>query len=176
MVQRAVVDGARVATGGHARPDIGPYFYQPTILTDVSCDAEISTDEVFGPVVTVTGFDHEAEAIRLANDSAYGLNAAVFSRDRRRGWQVAQQLETGIVNINEGYAAAYGASAAPIGGRKQSGYGRRHGAQGLLQYTQSQTIAQQRLVGFDPPRGMTRAQYARLLSTGLRVLRQLRIR
>lgn len=176
MVQRAITDGARIATGGHARPDLGRYFYQPTILTDAAPDAEISTEEVFGPVVTVSGFADEAEALRLATDSGYGLNAAVFSRDRRRAWQIAQRLETGMVNINEGYAAGYGSAAAPVGGRKQSGYGRRHGAQGLLQYTESQTTASQRLVGFDPVAGLSKQQYAGLLSNGLRQLARFRLR
>lgn len=176
MVQRAVADGAQLAAGGHARPDLGPTFYQPTVLTGVTADAEISTEEVFGPVVTVAGFDDDEEAIRLANDSEYGLNAAVFSRDPHRAWQVAQRLETGMVNINEGYASAYGSSAAPVGGRKQSGYGHRHGVQGLLQYTEPQTIAAQRLIGFDPPAGISRQRYAALLSRSLRMLRKLRLR
>jgi acyl-CoA reductase-like NAD-dependent aldehyde dehydrogenase len=175
-VQRAAAGGAQVVTGGRPRPDIGPCFYQPTVLTDVAPDAEISTEEVFGPVVTVTSVADDDEAIRQANNSAYGLNAAVFSRDRRRAWQVAGQLETGMVNINEGYAAAYGSAAAPVGGRKQSGLGGRHGKQGLLQYTQPQTIADQRLVGFDPPRGISKQAYAGLLSNGLRMLAKLRLR
>jgi aldehyde dehydrogenase (NAD+)/succinate-semialdehyde dehydrogenase/glutarate-semialdehyde dehydrogenase len=175
-VQRAVAAGAQVATGGHPRPDIGPCFYQPTVLTGAAPDAEISTEEVFGPVVTVTSVADDGEAIRQANNSAYGLNAAVFSRDRRRAWQVAGQLQTGMVNINEGYAAAYGSAAAPVGGRKQSGHGRRHGTQGLLQYTQSQTVADQRLIGFDPPRGISKRAYAGLLTNGVRMLRRLRLR
>ncbi|QDP97719.1 succinate-semialdehyde dehydrogenase (NADP(+)) [Microlunatus elymi] len=176
MVGRAVADGARVVTGGRARPDIGPYFYEPTILTGAAPDAEISTEEVFGPVVTVTGFGNDAEAVRLANDSAYGLNAAVFGGNVARARSIAERIEAGMVNINEGYASGY-ASASPVGGRKQSGLGRRHGIPGLMQYTEPQTISSQHhLLGFDPVAGLSREQFVNLVLGGLRVMRKLRIR
>ncbi|HEY9290987.1 MAG TPA: succinic semialdehyde dehydrogenase [Microlunatus sp.] len=176
MVDRAVQAGARVATGGRARPDIGPYFYEPTILTGVAADAEVSTEEVFGPVVTVTGFGNDAEAIRLANDSRYGLNAAVFGSNPARARSIAERIEAGMVNINEGYASAY-ASAAPVGGRKQSGLGRRHGIQGLMEYTEPQTVSSQHhLIGFDPVAGISREQFVDLLLGGLRAMRNLHIR
>ncbi|SDS16382.1 succinic semialdehyde dehydrogenase [Microlunatus soli] len=175
LVGRAISAGARPETGGRPRPDLGPRFYEPTVLTATAPDAEINRSEVFGPVVTVTAVDNDAEAVRLANDSPYGLNAAVFGRDRRRARAVAEQLETGMVNINEGYAAGYG-SAAPVGGRKRSGTGRRHGAAGLLTYTQSQIVADQRLVGFDPVAGLSGEQYSRLLARSLRAMHRLHIR
>jgi succinate-semialdehyde dehydrogenase/glutarate-semialdehyde dehydrogenase len=175
MVDRAVAAGATVATGGRARPDVGPCFYQPTILTGAAEESEVSTEEVFGPVVTVAGFTDQAEAIRLANAGPYGMNAAVFGRDVRRARRIADQLEVGMVNINEGYAAGYG-SAAPLGGRKQSGTGRRHGAQGLLQYTESQIVSSQHLVGFDPPAGLDSERYSQVLTDGVRLLRRLKLR
>ena len=175
MVDRAVADGARVITGGRARPDLGAAFYEPTILTDTARDAEINRTEIFGPVVTVTPVDDDAEAVRLANDSPYGLNAAVFGRDRRRARRVALRLQAGMVNINEGYAAGY-ASGSPVGGWKRSGTGRRHGEAGLMTYTQSQTVASQYLLGFDPPTGVTGEQYGRLLAASLRAMYRLRIR
>lgn len=175
MVERAVATGARVLAGGRARPDLGPAFFEPTVLVDAAPEAEINREEVFGPVVTVAPYDSDEEAIRLANDSPYGLNAAVFGSDGRRTRRIAERLETGMVNINEGYASGYG-SAAPIGGRKRSGTGRRHGAEGLLQYTESQTVASQHLIGFDPFLGMTKEQYARFLSGSVAALSRLRLR
>ena len=175
LVRRAVRDGARIEVGGVPRPDVGPCFYQPTILTGAEEDSEINTTEVFGPVVTVTGFSDPEQAVRLANAGPYGMNAAVFGQDARRARSIADQLTVGMVNINEGYASGYG-SAAALGGRKQSGTGRRHGAQGLLQYTESQIVASQHLLGFDPPAGWDQEQYGRLLAEGLQLLRRLRLR
>jgi acyl-CoA reductase-like NAD-dependent aldehyde dehydrogenase len=123
----------------------------------------------------VHGFDTDDEAVRLANDTPYGLNASVFGRNTRRARAVARRLEAGMVNINEGYATGYG-SAAPVGGWKQSGSGRRHGRQGLLHFTRSQIIAQQRLIGFDPVAGLSGERYGNLLVTGVKALRRLRIR
>ncbi|MBO0810580.1 MAG: aldehyde dehydrogenase family protein [Microlunatus sp.] len=175
MVDRAVAAGAQIAAGGRTRPEAGPHVYEPTILTGAAADSEIVREEVFGPVVTVHGFSTDGEAIRLANDTPYGLNAAVFGRDLRRARSVAERLEAGMVNINEGYATGYG-SAAPVGGWKQSGSGRRHGARGLLQYTRSRIIASQHLLGFDPVAGLSTERYGNLLVTGVKALRRLGIR
>ncbi|QGN33397.1 succinic semialdehyde dehydrogenase [Microlunatus sp. Gsoil 973] len=175
MVDRAVAEGAQIAAGGRAEPSAGPYVYEPTILTGAAPDSEIVREEVFGPVVTVQPFDTDDEAVGLANDSRYGLNASVFGRNARRARSVAGRLEAGMVNINEGYGTGYG-SAAPVGGWKQSGTGRRHGRQGLLQFTRSQIIAQQRLIGFDPVAGLSSERYGNLLVTGVKALRRLRIR
>jgi aldehyde dehydrogenase (NAD+)/succinate-semialdehyde dehydrogenase/glutarate-semialdehyde dehydrogenase len=172
IVQRAVAGGARLVTGGRPRPDLGPNLYEPTIVTGAAQDSEIVREEVFGPVVTVTGFGSEAEAIRLANDTAYGLNAAVFGADTRRARSVAARIHAGMVNVNDGYTAGYG-SAAPVGGRKQSGLGRRHGAQGLLQYTEPQIVASQHGLDFHPPPGLSTRRYADLLTAGIRLLGRL---
>lgn len=171
-VDDAVAKGATVLAGGRARPDLGPYFYEPTVLADVTEDMTLCREETFGPVVSVYRVADEAEAIARANDSVYGLNASVWSA--RRGEAVAAQLRAGTVNVNESYAAAWGSHAAPMGGFGESGVGRRHGSQGLLKYTQAQTVAVQRLHPIAPPRGLTNRLYAELMTTAIALLNKLR--
>ena len=120
-VDDARAKGARVLTGGRARPDLGPYFYEPTVIEGVTAAMELRDDETFGPVVSIYRVHSDEEAIRLANDTDYGLNAAVFTRDVARGRRIATAIQAGTVNINEGYAAAWGSVASPMGGMKQSG-------------------------------------------------------
>ena len=93
-----------------ARPDVGPYFYEPTILTGVREGMAAFHDETFGPVVSLYPVDSEDEAIAKANDSAYGLNFSVWTSDPKRGRRVASRLQAGTVNVNEAYAAAWGRS------------------------------------------------------------------
>ena len=102
------------------------------------------------PVVALYPYDDLEVAIRLANDTPYGLNASVWSRSTRRAVAVAQRIRAGTVNVNESYAGTWTATASPIGGMKQSGAGRRHGAEGILKYTEAQTIAVQRWVPLAP--------------------------
>jgi succinate-semialdehyde dehydrogenase/glutarate-semialdehyde dehydrogenase len=142
-VRDAVVKGAVVHAGGNARPDIGPLFYEPTILSGVTPDMRIFSEETFGPVVSVYPFSSDEEAIQLANDSCYGLNASIWSTDTGFASRMARRIEAGTVNINEAYSAAWGSVDAPMGGRKDSGTGRRHGTEGMLKFTESQTIAVQ---------------------------------
>ncbi|MCY7289417.1 MAG: aldehyde dehydrogenase family protein [Cryobacterium sp.] len=137
----AVARGATVAAGGRARPDLGPFFYEPTVLTGVTAEMEWFASETFGPVVTVTVIDSEQEAILAANDSEYGLNASVFSGSVRRALRVAGAIEAGSVNINEGFRGSFSSVAAPMGGLKQSGLGRRNGPEGLLRFVDAVTIA-----------------------------------
>lgn len=167
-VADAVAKGATVLTGGRPRPDLGPYFYEPTVLTDVGEGMTVFREETFGPVLSLYRVESEAEAMAAANDSRYGLNASVWST--RRGWEVASQLHTGTVNINDGYAPAFGSHRAPMGGLGESGVGRRHGSQGLLKYTHSQTVAHQRILPIAPPAGVTNQTYAKAMSLGIRVL------
>ena len=142
-IRDAVDKGAAIRAGGSARPDIGPLFFEPTVLTGVTTDMTIFAEETFGPVVAVYPFSTDEEAVHRANDSHYGLNASIWSTDVRFAESMARRIEAGAVNINEAYSAAWGSVDAPMGGRKESGTGRRHGAEGLLKFTESQTIAVQ---------------------------------
>ena len=175
-VSTAVAQGARIETGGKLRTDIGPNVYEPTVLTGVKKDMKISTEEVFGPCVYVQPFSSTEEATALANDSIYGLSASVITSNARAGRRIAEQLRSGSVNINEGFAAAYGSVAAPMGGMGQSGLGRRHGIEGLLRFTQPQTIARQRWISIGPKFGFDEEQWTKLLGKSLLVLKRLRIR
>ncbi|MET9395260.1 succinic semialdehyde dehydrogenase [Streptomyces sp. NPDC006624] len=175
-VDEAVAKGARVLAGGVARPDIGPYFFEPTILDGVATDMSVCTEETFGPVVSVYRFTDEDEVIERANATAYGLNSSVWTRNARRGQEVAARLRTGTVNINEGYAPAYGSVQSPMGGMKDSGLGRRHGSEGILKYTEAQTVAHQRVLPMAPSLGMDDEQYARFMSRSLRLMKALGFR
>ncbi|MGW1463046.1 succinic semialdehyde dehydrogenase [Streptomyces sp. NPDC002308] len=175
-VDEAVAKGATLVAGGTARPDIGPLFYEPTILEGVEAPMEVCTQETFGPVVSVYRFSDEDEAITLANATPYGLNASVWTTDARRGHRVAARLRTGTVNINEGYAPAYGSVQSPMGGMKDSGLGRRHGSEGILKYTEAQTVAQQRLIPLAPVFGMDDEKYAAFMSRSLKAMKAFRLR
>jgi acyl-CoA reductase-like NAD-dependent aldehyde dehydrogenase len=136
MVQRAVAAGATLVTGGK-RLDPG-FFYAPTLLTDVDPDSEIAQDEVFGPVLVVIGFDDDDDAVRIANNSVYGLAGAVFSRDQDRALAVARRIRTGSFSINGGN---YFGADSPFGGFKQSGVGREMGVAGLEEFLELKTFA-----------------------------------
>jgi acyl-CoA reductase-like NAD-dependent aldehyde dehydrogenase len=158
--------------GGHRRPDLGPLFYEPTILTNVQPGMRAYAEETFGPVVSVYSFASEAEAIERANDSRYGLNASVWTRNTARGLRVAGQIRAGSVNVNEAYAAAWGSVDSPIGGMKDSGLVPRHGAEGILKYTGSQTVAVQRLLPIAPFGPLDAAGWASWMSGLLRIVRR----
>ena len=140
-VADAVAKGATVQAGGRARPDIGPLFYEPTVLTGVTPAMDCFAGETFGPVVAVSTVDSEQEAILVANDSDFGLNASVFSGSTARGLRVAAGIEAGSVNVNEGYRGSFSSVDAPMGGVKQSGLGRRNGPEGLLRFVDATTIS-----------------------------------
>ncbi len=170
-VDDAVGKGAEVLAGGRARPDLGPYFYEPTLLVGVTEDMAVCRAETFGPVAAVYRCTSVDEMVARANDTAYGLNASVWTRDARTGLEVAERLQAGTVNVNEAYAASW-ASASPMGGFKESGMGRRHGATGILKYTEAQTVATQRLLAIDTPPFLKHEQYATVMSLAMRVLKR----
>ncbi len=174
-VADAVGRGARVVAGGRARPDLGPFFYEPTILTNVQEGMKLYAEETFGPVVAVYPFGTEAEAVERANASRFGLSASIWTRDTARGRRLARQVRAGSVNINEAYAAAWGSVDAPVGGMKESGLRPRHGAEGMLKFTESQTVAVQRVLPIAPSHGMTAEFYARWMTRLLRVIRRIRV-
>ncbi|GEE00480.1 putative succinate-semialdehyde dehydrogenase [NADP(+)] [Gordonia spumicola] len=172
-VDDAVAKGAKVLAGGRKRADLGPFFYEPTVLGDVSDEMTCFADETFGPLVSIYPVDSVDEAIKRANDTEYGLNASVFAGSTSQAQKIAEQLRAGTVNINEGYAAAWGSTAAPMGGMGVSGVGRRHGVEGLLKYTEPQTIATQRVIGLDGVKGIPQSLFLKLTPTLLRSLKYL---
>jgi len=170
-VEDARAKGATVLVGGRARPDLGPYFFEPTVLTGVTAAMELRDDETFGPVVALYRVRSDEEGIRLANDTDYGLNGAVYSRNVARGRRIATAIKAGTVNVNDGYAAAWGSVASPMGGMKQSGVGRRHGSEGILKYTESQNVTAQHVLPIAPVLGMSQETWARTMTGALRVLK-----
>ena len=138
FVADAVSKRAAVVAGG-ARPDIEKgYFYQPTVLTDVTSDMRIGCDEVFGPVMAVSTFDSVEEALRLANDTPYGLAGYVMTRDLSTATRVYEGLEFGIIGVNDMVPAT---AEAPFGGTKTSGFGREGGQEGLYEYMDQKFVS-----------------------------------
>jgi succinate-semialdehyde dehydrogenase/glutarate-semialdehyde dehydrogenase len=172
-VRDAVAKGATVLAGGKARPDLGPCFYEPTLLADVTPEMTLFAEETFGPVVAISRFESIHEVVERANASCYGLNASLWTTDLELGHRIATRLQCGTVNINEAYAAAWASVDAPMGGFKDSGLGRRHGAEGILKYTEPQTIAIQRGLPLAAPTGMPDEVFSRAMSTTLKALRRI---
>jgi succinate-semialdehyde dehydrogenase/glutarate-semialdehyde dehydrogenase len=168
-VDDAVAKGATVLAGGKARPDLGPYFYEPTVLSGVTDEMDCCRGETFGPVVSIYPVSDVDEAVRLANDSEYGLNASVWAGSVGDGRKIAERLRSGTVNVNEGYSLAYGSTDAPMGGMGASGMGRRHGSAGLLKYTEARTVAAHpELVPLSAPPGISQAAFARISASTMR--------
>jgi acyl-CoA reductase-like NAD-dependent aldehyde dehydrogenase len=138
-VADAIDKGAHVLAGGHASDAGGGRFYEPTVLVDVDHSMKIMTEETFGPTLPIMKVADSEEAIRLANDSPYGLGSSVFTRDVERGEQIARRLETGAANVNDAMIN-YTVLELPMGGAKASGLGSRHGAGGIRKYASQQAI------------------------------------
>jgi succinate-semialdehyde dehydrogenase/glutarate-semialdehyde dehydrogenase len=139
LVRGAVEEGAKAVIGG-TRPDRPGFYYDPTVLVNVHPDSAILNEEVFGPVAPIVTFEDEAEAIRLANATEYGLVSYVYTGDLARGLRVSEKLEAGMVGLNRGLVSD---PAAPFGGVKQSGVGREGGHEGMLDYLEAKYIAVQ---------------------------------
>jgi acyl-CoA reductase-like NAD-dependent aldehyde dehydrogenase len=137
MVQRAVEAGATLVTGG-TRVDPG-FFYTPTLLSNVDQDSEIAQNEVFGPVLVIIAHDGDDDAVRIANNSIYGLSGAVFAGTNERALAVARQIRTGTMGVNGG---VWFAPDAPFGGYKQSGVGKEMGRAGLEEFLEAKTLAE----------------------------------
>ncbi|MEM7117652.1 MAG: aldehyde dehydrogenase [Chloroflexota bacterium] len=139
-IERAKAEGAKLVAGGKAvQPETAPngWFIEPTIFTNVTPDMRLATEEVFGPVLAVIPFDTEEEAIRIANDSNYGLAAGIWTRDSARAIRIADQIQAGTVYVNNYFGSA---AHSPVGGYKQSGYGRENGIEGMKAFLQTKSV------------------------------------
>jgi len=168
-VNDAVAKGAEVTVGGHRGPGPGSFF-EPTVLTGVDHSMECMTEETFGPTLPVMKVRDAEHALELANDSEYGLQASVWTRDSSRGEQIAKRIEAGVTNVNE-HAVNYLALEIPMGGWKSSGLGTRHGPDGIRKYTRKQASVVSR---FGPRRELFMFPYSgwawRLIGVVLRLL------
>ena len=149
-LEDAKARGARVLVGGARLKEVGANFYAPTVLADVTHDMRVMREETFGPVLPVMAFDDDEEAVRLANDSEFGLAASVWTRDRVRGERLARRIQAGTVMVND-VISCFGISEAPHGGVKASGVGRTHGRFGLeemvrLKYVDSDRVPRMKKV------------------------------
>ncbi|MGH3750025.1 MAG: aldehyde dehydrogenase family protein, partial [Micromonosporaceae bacterium] len=151
-------------------------FYEPTVLTGVTPEMACHTQETFGPVVAVYRVADEAEAIARANASEYGLNASVFTSDPSRGRRVGAAVRAGTVNVNDSFMTSYGSIDAPMGGVGASGLGRRHGAEGLLKYTEARSVTRLRFPVLDPPKWLSRDAYVKVTGGAIRWLGRARLR
>jgi succinate-semialdehyde dehydrogenase/glutarate-semialdehyde dehydrogenase len=145
-VEDAIAKGATVLVGGKVNPNEKGLYFEPTVLTGVSDDMRVLNEETFGPVMPIIRVANEEEAIRLANDSNYGLTASIWTRDTKRGAQIARQIDTGSVDIND-FPQTYGSAEVPFGGRKASGVGQVNGATGVRGYCHAQPIQTDRFGG-----------------------------
>ncbi|WP_372735722.1 succinic semialdehyde dehydrogenase [Nocardioides sp.] len=175
-VEDAVAKGATVLVGGKPRPDLGPAFFEPTILEGVTKDMVAGVTETFGPVVALHRYSSVDEAVALANDTEYGLNASVWGGDVATACTVGKRIESGNVNVNDILATAFASKGTPSGGIKQSGVGARHGDQGLLKYTDVQNLAVLKKQVMGPRPGQDYDKYVKGMLSGLKMMRKTRIR
>ena len=145
-VADAVSKGAKVLAGGRRNPNLKGLYYEPTVITNVNHDMLIMREETFGPVMPIMQVRDEEEAIRMANDSHYGLAANVWTKNKKKGIEIAKRIESGSVNVND-FTVTYGVTEAPFGGRKDSGIGRVNGEMGLRGYCHIKPILIDRFGG-----------------------------
>jgi len=135
-IANACAAGAVVAHGGQPH-ELGGLFFQPTVLTQVNGDMALAREETFGPVAPLFRFETEAEALKLANETEFGLASYVYTRDLARSWRISEALEYGMVGLNTGLIST---EVAPFGGIKQSGIGREGSKYGILDYTEMKYV------------------------------------
>lgn len=150
LVEDAVERGAQVLCGGHPRPDLGPNFFQPTVITGVDSSMKLFQEETFGPILAIQTVKDAHEAVQQANDSAFALAASVWTRDTKKGQAIAQQLRAGAVMVND-VISYFGIAEAPHGGCGASGWGRTHGRSGLLEMVQTKYIDIDHMPGTEKP-------------------------
>lgn len=169
-VADAIKKGAVLVRGGKRRPDLGPLFYEPALLANVDHTMDVMREETFAPIIPIMCVRDTEEAIRLTNDSPFGLSGSIFTRDLVKGEHLARQFNTGDVAINRTSSVVVGAVWLPWGGEKQSGVGRRGGPEGLLRFVTTQSIVVDRR--WDRTPGVTHTDPIILL--GIEVMRQIR--
>ena len=145
-VEDARAKGANILMGGRRNPNLPGLYYEPTVITGVDNSMDIMLHETFGPVLCIQKVANEQEAVALANDSEFGLNGNVWTRDKDRGYQLAAAIDTGSCSVND-MAVSYGIPAAPFGGRKNSGLGQVNGKKGLRGYCHEMPIVIDRFGG-----------------------------
>ncbi|HXU16541.1 MAG TPA: succinic semialdehyde dehydrogenase [Terriglobales bacterium] len=149
-VADACARGAKLCCGGERLPSLGPNYYAPTVLADVTHEMRILREETFGPVLPIMPFDSDEDAVHLANDSEYGLAASVWTKDRARGESLARRIHAGTVMVNDA-VSCFGISEAPHGGMKASGIGRTHGRLGLEEMVRIKYLDSDLLPGMKKP-------------------------
>jgi len=175
-VTDAEAKGAKAVAGGRPRPDLGAYFYEPTVLTGVTEDMAVHAEETFGPLVSIYPVASLDEAVRRANDTEYGLNASVWGKDVSRAEAIGRRIEAGNININDGLACSYASKKSTSGGFKTSGVGSRHGDAGMLKYTDVQNVAVLKKQVLSNPEDTDWTKQVDKTVKGLRFMRKLGIR
>lgn len=172
FIEDAAAKGAEVIFGGKRRPDLGPLFFEPTILVNVNHDMRVMREETFGPLIPIMRVKDADEALRLANDSEYGLSGSIFTRNLKRGEQLATKIQSGDVTINS-TKWVFGNLSLPMGGVKSSGLGRRNGPEGLMRFVRPQSVLVDNQI-FDVP--VLSLYNPLIIQSHLKILRPLRRR
>jgi succinate-semialdehyde dehydrogenase/glutarate-semialdehyde dehydrogenase len=171
-VEDARSKGATVLTGGRRRLDLGEQFYEPTVLVGVTQEMACYAEETFGPVASIYPVADDDEAVKRANESAYGLNGSVWTSDEERGRRVASRIQCGTINVNDAYGATFGSLDAPMGGMKNSGLGRRQGQEGIRRFVEVQSVATQSALPLAPSHGLNGRSFTSVMTGMFRVLKR----